>query len=89
MADWHVWRADEPRDEARTIRGCDSEEEAAEKWAEEDDWSSGDYNIIAQLDEPEVLVAPADGSLEPVRLNVSGEAVPTYTARRTARRTAT
>lgn len=81
VADWLVWRSDEQRDEARAISAT-GPEGAAEEWARQRDWYSTEYAIVGGRDEREVLVAPADGSAPPVRLVVTGEAVPVYTARR-------
>jgi len=84
MADWLVWCPDEGdrQEEARRFRDHDTPEEAAADWAQRRDWDSADYSIVGGRSEPVVLVAPADGSAEPVRLRVTGEAVPHYTARR-------
>jgi hypothetical protein len=83
MTAWHVWCPDRcnVRWESRAYEG-DTPEEAAKAWAEEDDWASAEYAIVGQRDRPVVLVAPVDGSAEPVRCRVEGEAVPVYTARR-------
>jgi hypothetical protein len=85
MADWHIWcpdRGEERGDSARVWRGYDSPEEAAESWAQQSDWDSAEFDIVGGRNEPEVLVAPVDESAEPVRLVVTGESVPCYTARR-------
>jgi hypothetical protein len=85
VASWLVWcpGRGEGRDEARLMRGVDSREWAAEDWARLSDSSSAEYKIAGGSGGAvEVLVAPADGSADPVRLVVTGEAVPQYRARR-------
>jgi hypothetical protein len=83
MSSWHVWCPDrcDTREDSRAYEG-DTPEEAAEAWAQRDDWNSAEYSIGSGRESPEVLVAPVDGSAEPVRCRVEGEAVPHYTARR-------
>jgi hypothetical protein len=85
MGSWLVWCPDrgEGRDEARLQPLFGSPEDAAEDWARWSDSSSGDYEIAGSYGGAvEVLVAPADGSADPVRVVVSGEMTPSYTARR-------
>lgn len=84
MADWLCWCPDrgETRDDSAQWLGYDTPEEVAAEWGEQSDHGSADYDIVAGRDEPEVLVAPADGSAAPVKLMVTGESVPHYTARR-------
>jgi hypothetical protein len=82
---WLVWCPDrgEGRGDLKLVREVDSPEEAAEEWARLSDSSSGDYEIAGSHDGAvEVLVAPADGSADPVLVEVSGEMTPSYSARR-------
>lgn len=74
---WQVWEIDEDREDSVTFYGTDAAE-AAEKWAEATDVDGG-YTIVGGS-EKAVFVAPFGVSEEPVRLFVSGEAVPTYHA---------
>jgi hypothetical protein len=75
---YQVWRDEETRDDARTVDGIDHED-AAEEWAQEEDWSSAEYSIVSQNDEPIVCVSLVDDD-DVRRFKVRGEAVPSYSA---------
>ena len=83
MASWLVWcpGRGEGREEARLQRGIDTPEQAAADWARWSDSFSGDYEIARFAGAIEVLVAPAGGSADPVRVEVSVEIRPRYSAR--------
>jgi hypothetical protein len=74
-----VWRPDdqETEEDARTFHARDAEE-AAERWAEEDDQASADYAIVGGSS-ADLTVRGPDGAL--TRWTVTGEAVPEYHAR--------
>lgn len=75
-----VWRADEDRDEAKTVHAKEHEE-AALAWAVRDDADSAEYGIAGRGDEVDVIVARrSDG--EEQRWSVTGEMQPTYLAKR-------
>jgi hypothetical protein len=67
----------ETADDGRAFDAFDAEE-AAEQWAEQDDWSSAEYSIVGQRSTPIVHVQGPSGDVQ--RFRVSGEAVPSYSA---------
>jgi hypothetical protein len=71
-----VWGVDDAEENAYKIHACD-EESAAEKWAEDDDCNSAEYSIVSG-DTAEVFVKSPNGTIK--KFEVSGEAIPTYTA---------
>ena len=71
-----VWESENDETDAREVRAFD-EESAAEKWAEEDDCNSAEYDIISGND-VEVTVKAPDGTIK--KFKVSGESVPQYHA---------
>ena len=75
---WLVRREEWDGEDATEIRAVDAEE-AAKKWAEDDDQSSAEYGIVSKDEEPVVIVCRADSG-EETRWRVSGEAVPAYYA---------
>lgn len=77
MREFEVWNEDSP-DEVSTIKALDAEH-AAEEWAEADDSNSAEYAIVSQRSEPVLSVKDGEGKIR--RFKVSGEAVPSYTAR--------
>jgi hypothetical protein len=75
---WHVWNPDEEaRAEASLVEAYDAGH-AAEIWAA--DYDGGNENPLLQGGHVDVMVAPADGQSKPIKLRVTGEAVPEYTA---------
>lgn len=70
-----VWNEDKGEDNAVTIDAGDAEE-AAESWAEQDDWKSAEYAICAGRSTPTVSVRDPDGKV--ARFKVEGETVPSY-----------
>ena len=56
-----------------------SAEHAARKWADSYDCDTAEYSIVGGRYEPVVMVRDEDGKIS--RFRVSGEAVPSYTAR--------
>lgn len=77
---FEVWceEAGQPEEDAGVFYASDAEE-AAERWAEDDDISSADYSIVSQRSEPVVSVRDCrDGEVKLFR--VTGEAVPSYSA---------
>jgi hypothetical protein len=79
--EWKVWRSNdgETEEDAVTVRAYTAAG-AAEKWADEHN-RNGDYEIMGYDSPATVMVRPADESEEAVRLEVTGEMVPHYTAR--------
>ena len=87
---WKVWREDETEEDAGEFaakgenwwdRSIPTAEFAAEAWAEDDDSSSAEYSIVAQRDEPVVVVRDMKTG-EITRWKVTGESVPQYSAKR-------
>ncbi len=79
---WTLWSPDQGEDspeDGRTAYGY-TPEAAVEKWAEELD-HGGDYAIVSG-DIPEVLVRALNDEGPGTVYVVSGEAVPSYTARK-------
>lgn len=75
---WLIWREDDSREDAVTVKAVYASE-AVEIWAAEVDSSSGEY-AIAKGDEETVFCArDKEGSVSKKFL-VSGEAVPSYYA---------
>lgn len=77
---WQVWEdegGDEDRRWSNTIF-ADQAYEAAEKYAEQQD-AYGDYTCIGGT--PMTVFVASDEEATPVRFEVTGEAVPEYTAR--------
>jgi hypothetical protein len=74
-----VWCLDdeETENDARTIEAYDAET-AAETWAERDDYQSAEYRIVGGTD---VTVCVKDEEGTVLRFRLSGESVPSYTAR--------
>lgn len=81
MADWFVWcpGQGEKRATATTYARA-TPEAAAVAWAADDD-AHGSHEIAFGLRQPEVMVASADRSADPVLLMVTGEAPGHYEAR--------
>jgi hypothetical protein len=79
MREFRVWREDEGDFDAWSTT-ADTAEWAAEEWAEHEDWSSAEYDIVSGRDEPVVCVRDV-GTGEVTRWRVSGEAIPSYSAR--------
>ncbi len=77
---WLVWCPYSYQDEAnaRKIRASDARA-AAENWAHEDDHSSAEYRIVGGQDATVCVKAVDSDKVQ--RFIVSGEAVPSYTAR--------
>ena len=78
---WRVWCPDEGEtaEDARTFYGRGADD-AAEKWAEDDDSQSTEYRIVSGKREPVVCVQSVEGG-DVLRFSVAGESVPSYTAR--------
>lgn len=68
----------ETSDDAWQCQAFDAED-AAEEWAEHEDYSSAEYDIVGQRTTPQVYVLEA-GTTEARLFRVSGEAVPSYYA---------
>jgi hypothetical protein len=77
---WLVWQPDDgaTEDDARKIHAR-TPAEAAERWAEWDDYNSAEYSIVGGSDAT-VCVRRADGG-EALLFVVSGESVPSYSAK--------
>jgi len=75
-----VWcpEQDEGQEDGRVIKDAFDSTDAAEQRAEQEDWSSAEYAIVAQRSEPVVVVRHPDGSER--RFRVTGEAMPVYCA---------
>jgi hypothetical protein len=79
--EWEVWRDGEDREvEGRRVHADDAEEAAA-RWAKDEDAYCADYHIIGGRETPTVRVARAD-SEDIQRFEIEGEAVPHYIARK-------
>ena len=78
---WRVWVPDrgETEDDAHEIEASDAEQ-AAEDFAEWDDMRSADY-LFVRGNEAVVHVQGKESGSPVCRFRVSGEAVPSYTAR--------
>ena len=76
---YKVWKVDggDDADSAKSFNGFDHED-AAENWAGWYDSYYADYLIVGGQD-AEVFVLP-DGETDPVRVKVSGESQPVYSA---------
>ena len=74
---YEVWNEDDDRIDSCNVYAM-SGSDAVEKWAEEDDCNSADYNIVSGRDAT-VMVAAPDGKL--AKFIVSGGSVPEYHAR--------
>lgn len=75
---WEVWDTDSKREWAQTIYAGDAEE-AAERWAHDED-AQGDYYIIGGS-EAKVFVVREDGEdCEIKKFSICGESVPEYHA---------
>lgn len=79
MSRYKVWGVDSghDRESARVFDGIDHED-AAENWAQWYDSYYADYLIVGGQD-AEVFVLH-EGEIEPVRVKVSGESRPVYSA---------
>jgi hypothetical protein len=77
---WWVWDADdgETREDACKYYGI-LPERAVEKWAENRD-NQGDYTIVGG--HTAVVCVVKDGKENPIKVEVTGETVPEYRARR-------
>jgi hypothetical protein len=75
---FHVWDEDAGEENSRAVRAT-AAEHAAERWAEDDDLRSAEYAICSGRSEPTVFVRDADGTV--TKYVVSGESVPSYSAR--------
>lgn len=78
---FEVWCPEEDDGEIeshrRKIEAMDAED-AAEQWAEQEDWYSAEYAIVSGRSTPVVAVRAPDGT--ETRYRVRGEAVPAYYA---------
>lgn len=74
-----VWREDEKRDDAKSVK-ADYPEQAAKLWAALVDTTYADYAIVGGQEERVFVALDADGS-EPEMFEVRGESMPVYFAR--------
>jgi hypothetical protein len=79
---WYVWCEyyGEEFEDADIIYARDKES-AIEKWAEQSDSDSADYTIVSGT-EVSVFICSYDNEKEINKYIVSGEAIPSYTARK-------
>jgi hypothetical protein len=77
---WWVHQVDEPESEVK-VHARDPGE-AAEKWAERDDWQSADYSIVGGRMSPDVVVAwgYGDGQFVAGVFRVTGRSEAVYSA---------
>lgn len=78
--EWLVWRTDSTEDDARMYR-AGGPDLAVAMWAETEDRESADHLIVHGSDAEVFVRAVRDGGVA-VRYVVSGESVPSYSARR-------
>lgn len=76
---WCPEEGAEGPDDGRTFRNMEDHEEAALAWAQREDWSSAEYRIVSGKATPTVCVQSETGEVQ--RFQVSGEAVPHYSAK--------
>ena len=73
---YEVWREENNREDRSLVRARCAVV-AAEAWAELDDVDSAEYAIVSGT--PEIVNVALPGE-DPIRVKVSGESVPEYTA---------
>lgn len=75
--EYRVWNEDDGREHGSWVDATDPGD-AAEKWADEDDWTSAEYAIVSGRNSPIVVVEDVKGNKQ--RFRVTGESVAVYTA---------
>ena len=76
---WCPENGEDGPDDGMEVTGVRDHADAAEAWAQSQDWHGADYLIVGGKITPTVHVMGPTGEVQ--RFEVSGEAVPSYRAR--------